>query len=103
MNQPWERTLDSAGFSYNPFTTLDIFGQPASLNLTAITGRELPVGADDSALPTIAQFQRQPENTGSGVPPPAPSVFQETDMQALTTTGIFIAILVVALWYRSAQ
>ncbi len=64
-----QNTLEGAGFAYNPFTTSDIWGVPGMLNLPAITNSELRVGADDSAIPQLANpsFGRADYLGGSSV------------------------------------
>jgi len=47
-------TLESAGYTYNPFTTNDIWGAPAQIDMPAAKQHELPVGADDGAIPSMA-------------------------------------------------
>lgn len=69
-----QNTLESAGYLYNPFTQADIWGAPTMLNLAAITSQELQVGADDSALPQLANpgFGRPDYVAGSSVLPDEP-------------------------------
>jgi hypothetical protein len=64
-----QNTLESAGYLYNPFTQADIWGTPNMLNLQEMNRQNLPVGADDSAIPQLANpsFGRPDYVPGSSV------------------------------------
>ena len=52
----WQKgTLDGEGYMYNPFSETDIWGTPAQVNMTPVTHKELPVGADSSAMPLMSE------------------------------------------------
>jgi hypothetical protein len=95
-------TLDEALFTYNPFTTADIWGAPPSLHLEESARSLMPLGQDDSALPSLANpaFGNPQYALGSNVvPPPA-----KRDSKANEENGYmliaFIAVLAVALYVK---
>lgn len=52
----WQKgTLEGEGLLYNPFSETDIWGTPAQVNMTPVTHKELPVGADSSAMPLMSE------------------------------------------------
>lgn len=54
MKRTKQNTLDKAGFTYNPFSSTEIWTRPTVPNLTALTSQELPLGNDGSALPAVS-------------------------------------------------
>jgi len=105
--RPLCNTLDAAGYTYNPYTQMDTFGQPSGLMLTALEQHELPVGADNSAIPVLGH-----PSVRNGAPPTgsdtsgawksalADKAKQETVLNANVTLLAFIGILVLALFGR---
>lgn len=63
-------TLDSAGHTYNPFTTVDVFGAPPPVHMQESNKQQLFLGRDDSALPPLANphFQNPGYLVGSNHP-----------------------------------
>ena len=100
-----QNTLDNAGYTYNPFTQNDIWGSPSQLNLTPETRKELPVGADDSALP---QFSEPHLRNGAPIPGSDNSArwtrpnSVRSQVQAANSVYLigFGIILAAALYYR---
>ena len=96
-----QNTLETAGYVYNPFTTNDIWGHPSALALRSIEKENLPVGADDGALPDFSDpfYGRPGPVQGSGYAaqhrPTRREIQQQTNM---TTLAIFGALLALALW-----
>lgn len=98
-----QTTLDNAGYTYNPFTGNDIWGRPADINLTPITSKELPVGADDGALPEFSKpyLRRGDVTVGSDHSAawnPAAQTRQNDQLTNLVYLGAFAAVLAVALF-----
>lgn len=99
------RTLDTAGYTYDPFTPSDIFGAPNSAPLSALTRKDLPVGADDSALsqltgPAFDFATAQGSGRASQFVPFAARQSKQTrDFQNLLNLGLFAAVVALALWF----
>ncbi len=100
-------TLEAAGFLYNPFTTQDIFGHPASSGLLPVHQQQLLVGHDTSSLPQLSSQKELAYDThqGSG----RPEMRKQTRTEFIRghnsmTTAIFGILLVAAvLWTRSGS
>jgi hypothetical protein len=97
-------TLDAAGYTYNPYTTMDTFGMPSGLMLTALEQHELPIGADNSAIPVLGHpsVRNGAPTTGSDASGAwkgglADKSKFEGMLNANTTLLVFIGILVLAL------
>jgi len=97
---PQCNTLDAAGWTYNPYTGLDVFGAPSPLMLTALEQHELPLGGGLPAVSALAdpKLRNGEPRLGSdsasqwkGVPKDDASTF------ALVA---FIGILALALYMR---
>ncbi len=100
-------TLDAAGYTYNPYTKMDTFGHPSGLSLTALEQHELPIGADNSAIPVLGDHSVRNRNIPVGsdmVPPYKGLAADQRRSQAATQANVtligFIAILVLALWLK---
>ena len=95
-------TLESAGYLYNPFTQGDTWGQPTQFMNKETHAQELVVGADDSALDTMAQpgLQHPSVVTGSSNNADFRKVTpkQIEQVQAQTMLFIFVAVLAVAFY-----
>jgi hypothetical protein len=95
------RTLEQAGYAYNPFTRNDLFGAPSMLNLGPSTD-ELVLGADDSALPELAQPGMQLDIVQGSGEEPRSNVEGMARMDAsdsLLKLAAFLALLGVAFYY----
>lgn len=95
-------TLDEAGFTYNPFSTDNIWGVRSPLSIPGVSG-DLPlVGNDSSALPPNA-YTQQNVVQGSGVAPPKVQTrMQFMKEQETSKTLLFAAVLAAAFfWSRS--
>lgn len=95
-------TLETEGWSYNPFTETDIWGVPSALHVS--DNNTLPVGADDRALPQLKdpKFSNPDYVVGSNTrrrPPPPISAAEEQKTWQLV---LFAAVLGVALWRFNA-
>jgi hypothetical protein len=97
-------TLDAAGYTYNPYTTMDTFGSPSGLMLTALEQHELPIGADNSAIPVLGHpsVRNGAPTTGSDASAAWKSDLSgkqkmQTMLDANTTLLAFVAIVVLAL------
>lgn len=102
--RPLCNTLDAAGYTYNPYTKMDAFGQPSGLMLTALEQHELPVGADNSAIPVLGHpsVRNGAPHVGSDTAPPFTGLLAdkskfESMMSANVTLLAFIGILALAL------
>jgi hypothetical protein len=102
--RPLCNTLDAAGYTYNPYTTMDTFGQPSGLMLTALEQHELPLGADNSAIPVLGHpsVRNGAPHTGSDTSGVWKGTLADKHklegvLGANTTLVAFIAILVLAL------
>jgi len=96
-------TLDGAGYTYNPFTQNDIWGMPSQLAMQPLTSKELPVGADDSAIPQMATAEMRrgaPQHaTNISRPPPPPPPTQAATIHTQSLIA-FIAIVALALFVK---
>jgi hypothetical protein len=94
-------TLEEAGYSYNPFTSNDIWGQPRSLGLHAERAQTLPAGLDSSAFPALSTPGLAYDTTqGSGRKPFHKQTRMEQEMSTgMVTTGIFIAVMAAAVFW----
>jgi len=99
-------TLDSAGHTYNPFTTVDIFGTPPQVHNKETAQQQLFVGRDDSALPALANphFQNPGYVTGSNqYDAAAANRLASTSRNAMRTNDntvylvLFVAVIGLAL------
>jgi len=97
-------TLDAAGYTYNPYTKMDMFGQPSGLMLTALESQELPIGADNSAIPVLGHpsVRNGAPNTGSDTSAPWKGDLASKNkfdgmLNANAALLAFIGILVLAL------
>ena len=103
---PKPSTLDKAGYTYNPFTTMDTFGQPSALNMLPVEARNLPIGADNTAIPALANPQlRKDLPQGSDTSKEWKGTLRQQakdamQMQASTAMLLFIGILGVALYVK---
>lgn len=98
-----QNTLESSGYLFNPFTQSDTWGAPSQLNLTAVTKSDLPVGADDSALPVFsdATLLNSAPLQGSAVTPKhTPYADQAVSRDKYLMLAGFIAVLALALYSR---
>ena len=100
-------TLDRAGYTYNPFTTMDTFGQPTGLNLTALEQHNLPIGADNSAIPELGHPSLRngsphigSDTSGKWNNTRAAMAKQQLNSDANISLLAFIVILVLALRAR---
>jgi len=96
-------TLEGEGFLYNPFTNSDIWGGPTQLAMTPVMQNDLPVGADDSAIPHMARAYTAPGGpraAGSGAVPVPPRLQQSSSLNMdMARLGIFLGILAAALYF----
>jgi hypothetical protein len=95
-------TLDEAGFTYNPFSTDNIWGARTPLNIPGVPGDLPGVLYDSSSLPIPAGIS-QDIHQGSGVAPPKVQTrLQFIQQQESYKTVVFVAVLAAAfLWQRS--
>lgn len=101
-------TLEGENYVYNPFTTNDIWGRPSDVQMGALQQSELPVGADDSAMPLMSQ-----EFVRSGVHPQGSddsaawkrrsAVKEAQNMQSYVMLAGFAAIMAWAMFYRAGS
>jgi hypothetical protein len=102
-------TLDKAGYTYNPFTTLDWWGRPNGFNVGGLEQTQnLMLGADDSAIPELGhpalRTNRNP--VGSDMSSENWEGRQADDLRrrkrdmSNATLLAFIGILVLALWLK---
>ncbi len=93
--------LENSGYVNPVFSASDIFGSPNPFNLAG-NSAELPVGADDSAIPQLAQDGlRGNFITGSnvtGVQPGARAT--QLDNKSILLTVAFVAIVAAAIYYQ---
>jgi hypothetical protein len=86
---------------------MDTFGQPSGLNLTALEQHNLPVGADNSAIPELGHPSLRngaphigSDNSGRWNNTRAAVAKHQMTFDANITLIAFIAILVLALRAR---
>lgn len=101
-------TLDSAGFSFSPFTVNDIWGGPTPLALKGTLNKEILLGADDSPMrqmtdPGLNQGAPIMPSSGARIPH-VPHAFEIN--QAMVTQNktfyfvLFGLILAGAFYFR---
>lgn len=96
------KTLDSAGYTFDPMSSNSVFGNPAPFMDRNSALDTMPRAHDDSALPHLNQprFQRDMKQ-GSSEPnyndnrDPRESVIANNQIQL----AIFATVLALALWW----
>lgn len=94
--------LENSGYVNPVFSASDIFGSPNPFNLAG-NSAELPVGADDSAIPQLAQDGLRTSSfaTGSNVNNgKGKRDVAALDQKSTLLTVAFIAIVAAALYYQ---
>lgn len=94
--------LENSGYVNPVFSASDIFGSPNPFNLAG-NSSELPAGADDSAIPQLAQDGlRGNFATGSNANGNGKSLRESAgvDQKSTLLTVAFVAIVAAALYYQ---
>lgn len=98
-----QTTLDSAGYTYDPFTESSIWGAPPQLMMPCDGQQELPLGADDSAMPRFTQGALT--NSGPRQGSVQSEVYEQPEVAQADTKKIimlvgFIAVIGLALYSK---
>ncbi len=93
--------LENSGYVNPVFSASDIFGSPNPFNLAG-NSAELPVGADDSAIPQLAQDGlRGNFATGSNVSGTSKGLRETAmDSKSMMLTAAFVIIVAAAIYYQ---
>lgn len=100
-------TLDGEAYTFNPMTETDTWARPCQFLFKDDHKDELPLGADDSAMPLFnADYLRNGGPTvGSDETPEwkRSRAAQQAQMEANTYLTAFVVIGILAIWFSRSS